>query len=70
MNLIKGYIAIGVLKACTFGFMLVGYLVDLLLIITHTLKPSDGSEYIVDFYGQIIFPTQLYNNRTYNLTYE
>ena len=63
-----GYIAIGVVKFCTFGFMLIGYLFDMLLIITQTLKPSDGSNYIVDYYGQILFASNSYNNRTFNLT--
>lgn len=68
--LFKGYVAIGVLKACTFGFMLIGYLVDLILIITQRLKPSDGSDYIVDYYGQIFYPTFAYNNQTYNMTFD
>ena len=63
-----GYMAIGVIKACTFGFMLVGYLIDILLIITQSLGPSDGSNYIVDYYGQILIPSKLYNNNTFNLT--
>lgn len=66
--IIVGYIAIGVLKTCTFGFMLIGYVWDLVLIITQNLKPNDGSDYIVDYYGQVLYPTPLYNNNTYNLT--
>lgn len=46
-----GYYAIGLLKFCTFGFMLVGQLVDLILIVTQVLRPSDGSYYIIDYYG-------------------
>jgi TM2 domain-containing membrane protein YozV len=65
-----GYIAIGLLKFCTFGFMLIGYLFDMILIITQTLKPSDGSNYIVDYYGQILIPSNLYNNHTFNLTFD
>ena len=48
--------------------MLVGYLIDVLLIITQTLKPSDGSNYIVDYYGQLLIPTPSYNNNTFNVT--
>ena len=64
----SGYIAVGVLKLCTFGFMFIGYLIDFLLIITQTLKPSDGSNYIVDYYGQVLYPHSQYNNMTFNLT--
>lgn len=64
-----GYAAIGVLKFCTFGFMLIGYLIDMILIITQTLRPIDGSEYIVDYYGQVLYPTPAYNNYTYNYSY-
>jgi len=63
-----GYVAIGVLKTCTFGFMLIGYIWDLVLIISQVLRPSDGSNYIVDYYGQVLYPAPLYNNNTYNLT--
>lgn len=64
-----GYVSIGILKMCTFGFMFIGYLIDMILIITQTLKPSDGSSYIVDYYGTILIPTISYNNYTYNFTY-
>lgn len=46
-----GYYAIGLLKFCTFGFMLVGQLVDVILIITQVLRPSDGSYYVIDYFG-------------------
>lgn len=46
-----GYYAIGLLKFCTFGFMLVGQLVDIILIAIQVLKPSDGSYYVVNYYG-------------------
>ena len=65
-----GYMAVGVVKACTFGFMLVGYLVDIILIVTQSLGPSEGSKYIVDYYGQILYPSKPYNNNTFNLTFE
>lgn len=46
-----GYYAIGLLKFCTFGFMLVGQLVDIILIVTQVLRPSDGSYYVIDYFG-------------------
>jgi len=46
-----GYYAIGLLKFCTFGFMLVGQLLDIILIATHVLRPASGAHYLVDYYG-------------------
>lgn len=46
-----GYYAIGLLKFCTFGFMLVGQLVDVILIVTQVLRPADGSYYVIDYFG-------------------
>lgn len=46
-----GFPAIGLLKFCTFGFMFVWHLVDMLLIAIQIIKPADGSEYVVDYYG-------------------
>lgn len=46
-----GYYAIGLLKFCTFGFMLVGQLLDVILIITQVLRPADGSYYVIDYFG-------------------
>ena len=63
-----GYFAYGAIKLCTFGVMFIGYLVDMILIITQTLGPSDGSNYIVD-YAQLLYPSMLYNNNTFNLTF-
>jgi TM2 domain-containing membrane protein YozV len=64
-----GYAAIGLLKLCTFGFMLFGYVIDLILILTQTLEPADGSAYIVDYYDQIIHSSWSYTNNTFNVTY-
>ncbi|RNA14131.1 TM2 domain-containing 1 [Brachionus plicatilis] len=64
-----GYYSIGLLKACTFGYMFIGYLVEMLLIITQYLEPADGSKYIIDYYGQILYPTNIYNNRTVNVSF-
>lgn len=46
-----GYYALGLLKFCTFGFMLVGHLVDIILIVTQVLRPYDNSYYIIDYFG-------------------
>lgn len=64
-----GYAAIGLLKLCTFGFMLFGYVIDLILILTQKLGPADGSSYIVDYYDQIEHTSWPYNNNTFNFTY-
>lgn len=65
-----GYVGMGVLKLCTCGFMLIGYLFDMLLIITQTLRPVDNSNYIVDYYGQVLHASHVYSNRTFNFTYD
>lgn len=46
-----GYYAIGLLKFCTFGFMLVGQLLDIILIVTHVLRPASGAYYVIDYFG-------------------
>uniref|UniRef100_A0A3Q3D467 TM2 domain containing 1 n=1 Tax=Hippocampus comes TaxID=109280 RepID=A0A3Q3D467_HIPCM len=46
-----GYPALGVLKFCTVGFCGIGTLVDFILIAMQMVGPSDGSDYIVDYYG-------------------
>lgn len=46
-----GYYAIGLLKFCTFGFMLIGQLLDVILIVTQVLRPADGSYYVIDYFG-------------------
>ncbi len=63
-----GYNAIGCIKLCTFGFMFIGYLFDIVAIITQTLRPVDNSHYIVDYYGQVLYPSIVYNNYTFNFT--
>ncbi|XP_025111170.1 TM2 domain-containing protein CG10795-like [Pomacea canaliculata] len=59
-----GYPAIGLVKFATLGFLFLGQLVDILLIATQVVKPSDGSEYVIDYYGA---STQriIRNNLTY-----
>ncbi|KAH3796148.1 hypothetical protein DPMN_149715 [Dreissena polymorpha] len=46
-----GYPALGLLKFSTLGFFFLGQLIDVLLIATQTVKPSDGSDYVIDYYG-------------------
>ncbi|XP_031620496.1 TM2 domain-containing protein CG10795 [Contarinia nasturtii] len=49
-----GYPAIGLLKFCTFGFMFLGQLVDVILIATQRIGPADGSAYIISYYGPVL----------------
>lgn len=49
-----GYPAIGLLKFCTFGFMFLGQLVDVILIATQMVGPADGSAYIISYFGPVL----------------
>eukprot|EP00116_Pleurobrachia_bachei_P009829 sb/3470091/ len=57
-----GYYAIGLLKFCTFGFFLLGQLVDIILIATQTVGPADGSDYFIGFYGPILNRVHMENH--------
>jgi len=46
-----GYPALGLLKLSTFGCMLIWTLIDIILIAIQIVRPVDGSNYIVDYYG-------------------
>uniref|UniRef100_A0A8C6XPP4 TM2 domain containing 1 n=1 Tax=Naja naja TaxID=35670 RepID=A0A8C6XPP4_NAJNA len=46
-----GYPALGLLKFCTVGFCGIGSLIDFILISMQIVGPSDGSNYIIDYYG-------------------
>ena len=46
-----GYPAIGLLKFSTLGFFFIGHLLDIILIATQTLKPADGSDYVISYFG-------------------
>lgn len=61
-----GYPALGMLKFCTFGFMLIWTLADILLIAIQVVRPADGSDYIVDRYGPGLIRIDS-NNMTYVL---
>ncbi|CAI5777036.1 TM2 domain containing 1 [Podarcis lilfordi] len=47
-----GYPALGLLKFCTVGFCGIGSLIDFILISMQIVGPSDGSSYIIDYYGK------------------
>ncbi|KAK3732594.1 hypothetical protein QZH41_016069, partial [Actinostola sp. cb2023] len=59
-----GYPAIGLLKFCTLGFFFLFQLIDILLIATQVIGPSDGSEYVIDYYGARLIKVN-YDNDTY-----
>ncbi|XP_043941469.1 TM2 domain-containing protein 1 [Protopterus annectens] len=46
-----GYPALGLLKFCTVGFCGIGWLIDFIFISVQIVGPSDGSSYIIDYYG-------------------
>jgi len=46
-----GYPAIGLFKFCTFGFFMIFQFIDILLIAAQVLKPADGSDYLMDYFG-------------------
>ncbi|CAL8310323.1 unnamed protein product [Lota lota] len=62
-----GYPALGLLKFCTVGFCGIGSLMDFLLIAMQIVGPSDGSDYIVDYYGARLTRLSI-NNDTYRRT--
>lgn len=61
-----GYPGFGMLKLCTFGFMFLGQLVDILLIATQTIGPADGSAYVIPYYGAGVSIVRS-DNETYRL---
>lgn len=60
-----GYYAIGLLKFCTFGFFLLGQLLDIILIATQTVGPADGSDYLIATYGPILSKVNMQNYTYY-----
>lgn len=59
-----GYPAIGLFKFCTLGFFMIFQFIDIILIATQVLRPADGSDYQMDYFGQrLIHLTR--NNDTY-----
>lgn len=59
-----GYPAIGLFKFCTLGFFMIFQFIDIVLIATQVLKPADGSDYYMDYFGQRLIPIK-YDNDTY-----
>jgi len=49
-----GYPAIAFLKFSTFGFFLIGHLLDVILISTQTLGPADNSSYVMAYFGPVL----------------
>ncbi|XP_013143692.1 PREDICTED: TM2 domain-containing protein CG10795 [Papilio polytes] len=46
-----GYPGIGLAKLCTLGFMFLGQLLDIILIAAQVVGPSDGSAFVIPYYG-------------------
>ncbi|XP_050306095.1 TM2 domain-containing protein CG10795 [Anthonomus grandis grandis] len=61
-----GYPAIGLAKFCTFGFMFLGQLIDIILIATQVVGPADGSAYVIPYYGARVHVIYS-DNTTYKL---
>ncbi|XP_075037887.1 TM2 domain-containing protein 1 [Mixophyes fleayi] len=59
-----GYPALGMLKFCTVGFCGIGSLIDFILISMQIVGPSDGSSYIIDYYGARLVHLTI-NNETF-----
>lgn len=59
-----GYPAIGLFKFCTLGFFMIFQFIDIVLIATQVLKPADGSDYYMDYFGHRLIPIK-YDNDTY-----
>ncbi|KAM4720828.1 TM2 domain-containing protein 1 [Rhinophrynus dorsalis] len=62
-----GYPALGMLKFCTVGFCGIGSLLDFILISMQIVGPSDGSNYIIDYYGARLIHLSI-NNETFRKT--
>jgi len=59
-----GYPAIGLFKFCTLGFFMIFQFIDIVLIATQVLKPADGSDYYMDYFGHRLIHIKL-DNDTY-----
>ena len=60
-----GYPAIGLLKLCTFGICGIGALVDFMLISLQIVIPSDGSKYVIPYYGPRLIRLFITNDTYY-----
>jgi TM2 domain-containing membrane protein YozV len=68
-----GYPALGLLKLSTGGCFLLWWLLDVVLIATQTLKPSDGTEYWTGYYDLrmrpiLVNPADAVNSTAHLLT--
>ncbi|XP_051169329.1 TM2 domain-containing protein CG10795 [Leptopilina boulardi] len=61
-----GYPALGLLKLCTLGFLFLGQFCDIILIATQSVKPADGSHYVMSYFGAGVTVIRS-NNFTYRL---
>ncbi|XP_071441073.1 TM2 domain-containing protein biscotti [Hetaerina americana] len=61
-----GYPGHGLLKLCSLGYMFIGQLYDILKIATQTLRPADGSYYVMAYFGPGIEVIRS-NNETFKL---
>ena len=59
-----GYPAIGLFKFCTLGFFMIFQFIDIVLIATQYLKPADGSDYYMSYFGHRLIPITC-DNDTY-----
>lgn len=64
-----GYPGLGLLKFCTLGFLFFGQLVDIVLIAMQVVKPADGSEFVMKYFGPRLNILSTDNN-TYHLPYD
>jgi len=61
-----GYPTIGLFKLFTFGGFLIGNWIDIILIATQTLKPADGSNYVMKINGPRV-SRYVVNDKTYQV---
>jgi len=61
-----GYPTIGLFKLFTFGGFLIGNWIDIILIATQTLKPADGSDYVIKINGPRVSRYRV-NENTYQV---
>ncbi len=50
-----GYPALGLLKLSTVGFWGLGWLLDVILISMQVVGPADGSDYLMPYYGPVLY---------------
>lgn len=63
-----GYGAIGLLKMSTLGFLFLGQFIDIILIAMQIVRPADGSNYIIKYFGPNLHIVQGLGDFAYNPT--